>query len=121
VHRIGRTGRAAETGDALMLATPEEANDVAAIEKFIGKKIPHLTLADFPYEGGGQPPRIDTANPSANSPRRAGQQRLGAGGQRKGEPGRNQSKESSRPFGGGNPNWHSKGKPGAHWRNRKSR
>ncbi len=40
VHRIGRTGRAGKTGHAWMLVTREEAEQVAAIEKLIGKKIP---------------------------------------------------------------------------------
>ena len=122
VHRIGRTGRAAETGDALTLVTPQEANELAAIERLIGMKIPVVVLEGFAYEGG-QPARIDPANPLANAPKRAGhQQTLGAGGQQKGDAGRNQSKKSSsRPFGGGNPTWHSKGKPGAHWRTRKDR
>ena len=117
VHRIGRTGRAAATGDAVMLVTPQEANEVVAIEKLIGQPIPVLPLDGFAYEGG-QPPRIDPANPLANAPKRAGhQQSLGAGGQQKGDPGRNQDwQSSSRPYGGGNPQWHSKGKPGSHWR-----
>lgn len=122
VHRIGRTGRAQATGNALMLATPQEANLIVAIEKLISQKIPQLTLEGFNYEGG-QPPRVDPANPLANAPVRPGHhQRLGKGGQQKGDAGKNQdSKASARPFGGGNPNWHSKGKPGAHWRTRKGR
>jgi ATP-dependent RNA helicase RhlE len=122
VHRIGRTGRAKETGDALMLVTPQEANEVAAIEKRIGQPIPLLVLEGFAY-AGGQPPRVDPANPQARAPKRSGhQQTLGAGGQQKGDAGRNQDRQASgRPFGGGNPNWHSKGKPGAHWRTRKGR
>jgi ATP-dependent RNA helicase RhlE len=122
VHRIGRTGRAKETGDAVMLVTPQEANEVVAIEKLIGQKIPVMVLEGFAYEGG-EPPRIDPANPQANAPKRSGhQQTLGAGGQQKGDAGRNQDRKThGKPFGGGNPNWHSKGKPGAHWRDRKGR
>lgn len=122
VHRIGRTGRAKETGDAVMLVTPQEANEVVAIEKLIGQKIEVRTLDGFAYEGG-EPPRIDPANPQANAPKRSGhQQTLGAGGQQKGDAGRNQDRKThGKPFGGGNPKWHSKGKPGAHWRDRKGR
>ncbi len=122
VHRIGRTGRAQSTGEALTLATPEEANHIVAIEKLIGQKIPLLTLDGFAYEGG-QPPRVDAANPRANAPKGSGhKQSLGKGGQQKGDTGKNQDRKASgRPFGGGNPNWHSKGKPGAHWRTRKGR
>ncbi len=122
VHRIGRTGRARETGDAVMLVTPQDANEVVAIEKRIGQAIPVHTLEGFAYEGGS-PPRIDPANPLAAAPKRSGyQQSLGKGGQQKGDTGRNQDRNASgRAFGGGNPQWHSKGKPGAHWRSRKGR
>ena len=39
VHRIGRTGRAGMTGIAITLATPEDAESIAAIEKLTGHKI----------------------------------------------------------------------------------
>jgi len=117
VHRIGRTGRAAATGDAVTLVTPQEANEIVAIEKLIGQKITVVPVEGFAYEGGSAP-RIDPANPLANSPKRAGhQQSLGAGGLQKGDSGRNQDKTyKGKAFGGGNPKWHSKGKPGAQWR-----
>jgi superfamily II DNA/RNA helicase len=38
VHRIGRTGRAQSVGDAFTLMSPENEGDVAAIERFIGKR-----------------------------------------------------------------------------------
>lgn len=44
VHRIGRTGRAQRTGDAFTLVAPDELKKLAAIERFIGQKIPRLTL-----------------------------------------------------------------------------
>src|SRR5829696_7509377 len=40
IHRIGRTGRAGMTGIAISLATREDAESVAGIEKLIGHKIP---------------------------------------------------------------------------------
>jgi ATP-dependent RNA helicase RhlE len=122
VHRIGRTGRAAATGDAVTLVTPQEANEVVAIEKLIGQSIPVVPVEGFAYEGGAAP-RVDPANPLANSPKRAGhQQSLGKGGKQKGDSGNNQDKTyKGKAFGGGNPKWHSKGKPGAHWRDRKGR
>ena len=42
VHRIGRTGRAGATGKAFTLATSEDAEAVAAIEKLTGTTIPRL-------------------------------------------------------------------------------
>src|SRR3954470_23718831 len=40
IHRIGRTGRAGMTGIAITLATREDAEAIARIEKLIGHKIP---------------------------------------------------------------------------------
>jgi ATP-dependent RNA helicase RhlE len=49
VHRIGRTGRAMAVGDAFTLASPENEDDVRAIERFIGQKIERLKLDGFNY------------------------------------------------------------------------
>jgi ATP-dependent RNA helicase RhlE len=48
VHRIGRTGRAQQTGDAFTLVTPEEIKKLMAIERFIGQKIERLEIEGFP-------------------------------------------------------------------------
>jgi ATP-dependent RNA helicase RhlE len=50
-HRIGRTGRATLTGEALTLAMPEEAALVRDIEKTLGKRIERRRLPDFDYGG----------------------------------------------------------------------
>ena len=42
VHRIGRTGRADLTGDAHTFVTPQEARELGAIEKGLGKRLPRL-------------------------------------------------------------------------------
>jgi ATP-dependent RNA helicase RhlE len=49
VHRIGRTGRAQNVGDAFTLMNGEEVSALHAIEHFIGRKIPRLKLDNFPY------------------------------------------------------------------------
>ncbi len=49
VHRIGRTGRAQNVGDAFTIMTAEELPHVREIEHFIGQKIPRLKLEGFPY------------------------------------------------------------------------
>jgi ATP-dependent RNA helicase RhlE len=49
VHRIGRTGRAQNVGDAFTLMSGEELPAAQAIEHFIGQKIPRLKLENFPY------------------------------------------------------------------------
>ncbi len=60
VHRIGRTGRHFEVGDAYTLVSPEEERYVAAIERFIGRKIPRVQLPDFPYDRVPPPPKPKT-------------------------------------------------------------
>jgi ATP-dependent RNA helicase RhlE len=49
VHRIGRTGRAQNVGDAFTLVSGQELPALQAIERFIGQKIPRLKLENFPY------------------------------------------------------------------------
>src|SRR3954467_3468791 len=49
VHRIGRTGRAQNVGDAFTLVNGQELPALQAIEHFIGQKIPRLKLENFPY------------------------------------------------------------------------
>jgi ATP-dependent RNA helicase RhlE len=48
-HRIGRTGRAAETGEAFTFATPEDASLIRDIERTLGKRIEQRRLPDFNY------------------------------------------------------------------------
>ncbi len=50
VHRIGRTGRAQATGDAFTLMVAEDAKHVAAIERFITRKIDRTKLENFNYK-----------------------------------------------------------------------
>lgn len=50
VHRIGRTGRAQNSGDAFTLMVAEDARHMASIERFISQKIPRVKLDDFNYK-----------------------------------------------------------------------
>lgn len=52
-HRIGRTGRAAKTGDAFTFISKEDEQQVANIERVLGGKIERRTLEGFDYK---QPP-----------------------------------------------------------------
>jgi ATP-dependent RNA helicase RhlE len=47
VHRIGRTGRAGETGVAISLVCDQEQASLVAIERLLGYKIPAKRLAEF--------------------------------------------------------------------------
>ncbi|MFT7464840.1 MAG: ATP-dependent RNA helicase DeaD [Pseudohongiellaceae bacterium] len=44
VHRIGRTGRAGRTGDAILFVTPREKHMLGAIERNIGQRIEMMTV-----------------------------------------------------------------------------
>jgi superfamily II DNA/RNA helicase len=63
VHRIGRTGRAGQSGRAWMLATSRDSKYVQSIEKLIGRAIPVEKV-----EGSGEAPSEEEE--SAGSSRR---------------------------------------------------
>jgi len=65
VHRIGRTGRAQQSGDAFTLVAPDELKKLAAIERFVGQKIDRLKLegVNVPIHGEDQPPRRPKIEP----------------------------------------------------------
>jgi ATP-dependent RNA helicase RhlE len=49
VHRIGRTGRAAMTGDAFTFMSPDEIAMVRTIERVIGQKIPRISVPGYDF------------------------------------------------------------------------
>jgi len=87
IHRIGRTGRAGAKGIAITLATREDADQVAAIEKLVGQKIPRLGAP------AAQPRRESEPEQKAEPQRKAEQQRK-TEQQRKPEPKREHAKPS---------------------------
>ena len=50
IHRVGRTARAEMTGDAITFVAPDEENDLHAIERAIGKRLPRVTVPEFDYK-----------------------------------------------------------------------
>ena len=50
IHRIGRTGRATHSGEALTLITGDDREMVRAINRIIGSKIEQRTLSAFDYK-----------------------------------------------------------------------
>ena len=49
IHRVGRTARAALTGDAFTFVASNEEGGLRAIERAISKKLPRVTFPDFDY------------------------------------------------------------------------
>jgi ATP-dependent RNA helicase RhlE len=52
VHRIGRTGRAGLTGEAISLVAPEDLEALGAIEKLIRKRIERVLVPGFEPNAG---------------------------------------------------------------------
>ena len=57
IHRIGRTGRAEATGDAITFVSQDEQKYLRQIEKFIGRKFTPIECPGFTYT------RIETPKP----------------------------------------------------------
>lgn len=83
VHRIGRTGRAGESGHAFSLVSSEELDRLKAIEKFIKKP---LRLTDFPGIDYSKEPVTQLIPPKKRAPKRASQKRGPAKNSRRGAP-----------------------------------
>ena len=79
VHRIGRTGRAAATGEALSLVCVDEHKLLRDIEKLLKKEIPRIAMPGY------EPDPSIKAEPIQN-----GRQQRGGGGRGQGGAGRGQ-------------------------------
>ncbi|MNL36028.1 ATP-dependent RNA helicase RhlE [compost metagenome] len=88
VHRIGRTGRAAATGEALSLVCVDEHKLLHDIERLLKKEIPRIALEGYEVDASIK------AEPIQNGR----QQRGGGGGRGQGAGGRSQ--QPRRPEGG---------------------
>ncbi len=49
IHRVGRTARAEQIGDAFTFVSREEEGDLRNIERAVGKRLPRVILPDFDY------------------------------------------------------------------------
>jgi ATP-dependent RNA helicase RhlE len=68
VHRIGRTGRAAASGDALAFVAPEDEGNLKAIERVLGKRLPRVTLPGFDYTKGPEAAPLERPRPAFARP-----------------------------------------------------
>ncbi|MCL2706554.1 MAG: DEAD/DEAH box helicase [Dehalococcoidia bacterium] len=67
-HRVGRTGRIDNTGEAYTFVCPEDAEMVRIIERMLGRKVERRMLAGFNY---------DEESPKTESVRLTGSRRFG--------------------------------------------
>ena len=54
IHRIGRTGRAAQTGDAFTFMAPDEIAMVRTIERVLGQPIDRVSMPGFDFGSAAQ-------------------------------------------------------------------
>ncbi len=86
IHRIGRTGRAGETGEALSLVAPDEVKLLKDIERLLQRRIPELPVPAFEPSAPVRAERDPTARSSDFEGKRtrhgtfSGEQRRQAGG-----------------------------------------
>ncbi len=66
IHRIGRTGRAGASGDAVTFVSPEERVYMDRIEQFVGKRYP---VTRYPGMPGEQAHAVDGANKAVRNDR----------------------------------------------------
>ncbi len=70
IHRIGRTGRAGATGEAISFVAPEEEKYLADIERMLKKKVEVATPDDFDAEAAAA--RLPMRERAPRTPRRDG-------------------------------------------------
>ena len=99
IHRIGRTGRAEQTGEAFTLTLPEDKVLVREIEAVLGARIERRRLPDFDY--GSFRPDIEESKSRPESQRTAQRHRHGGhvqrGAQRRQRPNARPVAKSTQP------------------------
>ncbi|MGQ0654038.1 MAG: helicase-related protein, partial [Betaproteobacteria bacterium] len=63
VHRIGRTGRAGLTGEAISLVAPEDGDAVAGIERLIKRRLERVLVPGFGLSGASVAAMMTGAGP----------------------------------------------------------
>ena len=94
IHRIGRTGRALQTGEAFTLAVAADAPMVRDVEKALHARIERRRLPDFDY--GDFTPESQFPQQRPNQTRQAPPRR--SGGQPHGGPGGQKPRSAKRPW-----------------------
>jgi ATP-dependent RNA helicase RhlE len=78
IHRIGRTGRAGASGEALSLVSSDERIQLRDIERLLKREIPTSVMPGFEPQHNNSVPRPAAGRPSAPKPAQA-RARTGAG------------------------------------------
>ncbi|MHB8425074.1 MAG: DEAD/DEAH box helicase [Gammaproteobacteria bacterium] len=96
VHRIGRTGRAGSTGEAISLVSPDERGLLKDIERLLRQALPRATVNDFKPDPHARPEPTDG---SAHGARHSHRQESGGWHSRPGSRGHSPRSAASRNTG----------------------
>jgi ATP-dependent RNA helicase RhlE len=77
VHRVGRTARAGQTGEALTLMSPAEIGDVRSIEIHVGRDLPRVELPGYGF-GDATEETISMPTRHSSRPQPGGRRRMGS-------------------------------------------
>jgi ATP-dependent RNA helicase RhlE len=86
VHRIGRTGRAGSTGEAISLVAPEELPLLGAVEKLLGRRLERQVIAGFESGSVSRHANPQGETQQAQKPRQGRQPRRNEGRRHQGKP-----------------------------------
>ena len=75
IHRIGRTGRAGLTGEAISLVSPEDADAISAIERLIKRPLERVLVAGFQPNGASIAPMMGRGRSEGAAPSRGARDR----------------------------------------------
>ena len=89
IHRIGRTGRAENLGEAITLSIPEDESMITRIEKILKSQIKRKTINDFSYGTSFDPDRRSTPSQKVKSQSSRNHARRSSGWKRRKESGTN--------------------------------
>ena len=96
VHRIGRTGRAGATGEAVSLVCVDEHGMLKDIEKLIKRKLPAEVIVGFEPDPNAKPQPIQLRSPGHGG-RRQQPGHQGGGGSRQSQPAAKPANGAPRP------------------------
>ncbi len=72
IHRIGRTGRASATGDAITFVSTQEQKYLKSIERYVGKRFDLKRYTGFDYSKRPQAPEKSTESRPSHDRRESG-------------------------------------------------